>query len=207
MKTFLIIPLILFGITLKAQVFKPGLIAGISGSQIEGDGYGGYNKLGFIAGSFVSTEFSKKISAQLEIYFINKGSFDPAHPEKGDYDQFKVNINYIEIPLVINYDIDIVKFEAGIYLAKVLGTPQLEDEFGPIFVYQYPFKSYDFGWLIGSSYQINERFSFNLRAKSSIIPIRDFENTDQRFGILNKLFNRGWYNLDLNFSLRYHFVK
>jgi hypothetical protein len=205
-RIFVVIFLILAGTVASAQVFKPGLIAGISGSQIEGDGYGGYNKLGFIAGGFVSTEFSEKIGAQFEIYFINKGSFDPANPEKGDYDQFKVNINYIEIPLVINYDVEIVKFEAGIYLAKILGTPKLEDEFGPIFVYQYPFKPYDFGWLIGSSYQLNKSFSFNLRAKSSIIPIRDFENTDQGFGLLNTLFNQGWYNLDLNFSVRYHFV-
>ena len=189
-----------------AQVFKPGLIAGLSGAQIEGDGYGGYKKLGFIAGGFVGVEISEKVSSQFEIYFINKGSFDPARPDKGDYDKFSVHLNYIEIPLILTYQTNKIKFEIGVYTSKLLGTPKLENEFGPIFVTQFPFKSFDFGGLIGASYQINDRFSCNLRSKNSIIPIRDFDNFDQNIGILNKLFNRGWYNVDLNFTVRYHFT-
>ena len=60
----------------SAQVFKTGAIAGLCGAQVEGDGYAGYRKLGFIAGGFVNTDISEKMSAQFEIYFINKGSFD-----------------------------------------------------------------------------------------------------------------------------------
>ena len=188
-----------------AQVFKPGLIVGLSGAQIEGDGYGGYKKLGFIAGGFVGVEISEKVSSQFEIYFINKGSFDPARPDKGDYDKFSVHLNYIEIPLILAYQTNKIKFEIGVYTSKLVGTPKLENEFGPIFVTQFPFKPFDLGGLIGASYQINDRFSCNLRSKNSIIPIRDFDNFDQNIGLLNKLFNRGWYNVDLNFTLRYHF--
>jgi hypothetical protein len=188
-------------------MFKPGAIAGICGAQIEGDGYGGYRKLGFIAGGFVNTDLSEKMSTQFEIYFINKGSFDAAHPDKGDYDKFSVNLNYIEIPVVLQYNTNKLTFEIGLYIAKLVGTPHLEDEFGEIYVNQYPFKPFDFGGLIGASYQINERFSCNLRSKNSITPIRDFEIYDQQVGILNQLFSRGWYNVDLNFTVRYHFVK
>ena len=205
MRKLLIILLLFTGTTSFAQVFNTGLIAGISGAQIEGDGFGGYRKLGFIGGGFVGVELSEKVGAQFEIYFINKGSFDAAHPDKGDYDKFSVHLNYIEIPLIINYKTNKVKFETGLYLAKLVGTPKLEDEFGPIFINQFPFKSFDFGGLIGASYQINERFSCNLRSKNSIIPVRDFQNYDQNVGILNKLINRGWYNVDLNFTIRYHF--
>jgi len=72
---------------------------------------------------------------------------------------------------------------------------------------QYPFKSFDFGGFVGIYYQLNDHFIFNLRSKNSIIPIRDFLNYDQNVGILNKLFNRGWYNVDLNFTIRYQFGK
>jgi hypothetical protein len=202
----LIIILCLFGATKAySQVFNTGLVAGISGAQIEGDGYGGYRKLGFIVGGFVGIDLSEVISTQFEIYFINKGSFDAAHPDKGDYDKFSVNLNYIEVPIVLNYKSNKIKFEAGLYLAKLVGTPKLEDEFGSIFVTQFPFKSFDFGGLIGASYQISEKFSCNLRSKNSIIPIRNMTSFDQNVGILNKLFNRGWYNVDLNFTVRYHF--
>ena len=52
----------LFSFIGKSQVFKSGLILGLSGSQVEGDGYGGYNKLGFIAGGFTNTNLSEKWS-------------------------------------------------------------------------------------------------------------------------------------------------
>ena len=194
-------------INCSAQAFKAGAIAGITGAQIEGDGYGGYNKLGFIGGGFVNTSLSEKLAAQFEIYFINKGSFDAAHPDRGDFDKLSININYIEVPVVLRYKYEKLNFEIGLYIAKLIGNPHLENQNGEIFITRYPFKSFDFGGLIGVSYQINKKFSCNLRSKNSIIPIRDFENSDQQIGIFNQLFSRGWYNVDLNFTVRYHFEK
>jgi len=149
---------------------------------------------------------SEKMSVQFEIYYINKGSFKAAHPDKGDYDKFSLNLNYIEIPVALRYNYHKFKIEAGLYYSKFLSY-HLEDEFGERQVNQYPFKGYDFGGLVGLYYQLNEHFLFNFRSKNSIIPIRDFENLDQNVGILNKLFNRGWYNVDLNLSIRYQFGK
>ena len=191
-------------ISCSSQVFKTGLIVGISGSQIEGDGYGGYDKIGVIAGGFVNTDLSEKLSTQFEIYFINKGSFDALHPDKGDYDSFKVNLNYIEIPLSIRYKHGNFMLEAGLYLGKLVGTPTLSDENGEVFVTQYPFKSFDFGGLLGIYYHLNDHFILNLRSKNSLIPIRDFPNLDHG-GFFNYLLNNGWYNVDLNFSIRYEF--
>jgi hypothetical protein len=192
-------------LTSSAQVFNPGLILGISGAQIEGDGHGGYDKIGFIAGGFVNTDLSEKLSTQFEIYFINKGSFNAQHPDKGDYDSFKVNLNYIEIPVSLRYKHKKIMFEVGLYLGKLIGTPTLSDESGEIFVTQFPFKSFDFGGLLGIYYQLNEHFLLNLRSKNSLIPIRDFPSLDQQNGLFNTLIRNGWYNVDLNFSIRYQF--
>jgi hypothetical protein len=200
----LVFILYLTSLTCSAQVFKPGLILGISGSQIEGDGYGGYDKIGFIAGGFVNTDLSEKLSTQFEIYFINKGSFDALHPDKGDYDSYKVNLNYIEIPISLRYKNQKFMFEAGLYIGKLVGTPKISDENGEQFVYQFPFKSFDFGGLLGIYYQLNDHLFLNLRSKNSLIPIRDFPNLDQG-GIFNNLIKNGWYNVDLNFSIRYEF--
>lgn len=205
-KTILLFLLSFFCLSLSAQVFKTGLIAGLSGSQIEGDGYSGYKKLGFIAGGFTNIDLSEKWSTQFEIYFINKGSFKAAHPDKGDYKKFSLNINYIEIPLALRYKHNRFMLEAGLYLSKFLSY-KFEDEFGErkdAFT-QYPIKSFDFGGFVGINYSLYERLIFNLRSKNSLVPFRDFQTYDQNIGILNKLFNSGWYNVDINFSIRYQF--
>ena len=206
MKNYLIILFIILSgnPTSSAQVFKAGVILGVSGSQVEGDGYGGYDKIGLIAGGFTNAELTEKWSTQFEIYFINKGSLKAAQPDKGDYSHFNLNINYIEIPLSLRYKHKKFMLELGLYGSKFLSY-HLEDQNGERTINQYPFKSFDFGGLAGLYYQLDDHFLFNLRSKNSILPIRDFDNLDQNIGILNKLFNRGWYNVDLNFSIRYQF--
>lgn len=193
-------------LTSTAQVFKVGLIAGLSGSQIEGDGYAGYKKLGFITGGFVNTDLSETWSTQMEMYFINKGSFKAAQPDKGDYKKFSLNLNYIEVPIALQYKYQQFKFEIGPYLAKFLNA-KFEDEFGerknPFG--NYPIRSFDFGGFVGINFALTENLIFNLRSKNSLIPFRDFQSFDQQIGILNKLFNNGWYNLDINFTIRYQF--
>ena len=108
------------------------------------------------------------------------------------------------MPVSLRYKHNKFMFEAGLYYSKFLSS-SLEDINGKIIIYQFPFKGYDFGGLIGVYYELNERIMFNLRSKNSIVPIRDFDNLDENIGILNKLFNRGWYNVDLNFTVRYQF--
>ena len=206
MKNCLIIIFALSSLSLSGQTFNAGLLGGLSGSQIEGDGYGGYNKLGFIAGGFTNFELNEKWSTQFEIYYINKGSFKAAKPSKGIYNKFYLNMNYIEIPIAFRYKYNKFMFEVGPYLAKYLSF-KFEDEFGERkqpFV-NYPIKSFDIGGFVGINYNITDKLIFNLRSKNSLIPFRDFQSFDQNIGILNKLFNNGWYHVDINFTIRYQF--
>lgn len=195
---------LLFSLSFYGQVFKVGLLAGLSGSQVEGDGYGGYNKLGFIVGGFTNVEHSEKFSTQLDMYFINKGSQKNPKTSEGDVDAFKLNINYVEMPFALRYHYKKFIVEAGLYYSVFLNY-SMSDEFGEVTDEPFPFKKYDFGGFLGLNYKINEHIIFNLRSKNSFVPVRDFQNLDQQIGILNKLLNRGWYNLDLNFTLRYQF--
>lgn len=202
---FLILFLFIFS-SFYAQVFKVGAVLGLSGSQVEGDGYSGYKKLGFIVGGFTNIELSEKFSTQLEMYYINKGSQKNPNTSQGDYDAFNLNINYIEIPIAIRYHFKTFLFELGPYYSVFLNYT-MSDEYGNRTDEPFPFKKYDFGAFLGIQYNFNEHFGLNFRSKNSILPIRDFQNFDQQIGILNQLFNRGWYNLDLNFSVRYQFNK
>lgn len=203
-KKFIFCILIFLSGTISSQVFKVGILSGISGSQVEGDGYGGYNKLGFIVGGFTNINLSEKFSTQLDMYYINKGSQKNPNTSEGDVDAFKLNINYVEMPLVFRYHYKKFSIETGLYYSVFLGYT-MSDENGSRTDTPFPFKNYDFGGLVGLNYSITEHFIFNIRSKASLLPIRDFLNYDQQIGIMNQLFNRGWYNLDLNFTIRYQF--
>lgn len=206
MRRILTIFILFLAVNGFSQTFKSGLLFGVSAAQVEGDGYGGYNKAGAILGGFTNTEFSKKISMQFEIAYIGKGARKVPKPDKGDLRSFNLRLNYIEIPLALRYHFKKFHFELGLYYGYLLNI-KAEDQFGEIdFQNQpYPFKKHDFGGLIGLQYEFIHNWFFNVRSKNSLIPIRDFLNYDQNIGILNKTFNRGWYNVDLNFTVRYQF--
>ena len=92
-------------IPLFSQQFKAGALAGIATTQVDGDTYAGYNKAGLLAGGFVTHKFSpeSKWSASFEIRYIQKGSRKVPHPDKGDFADYKLKLNYAEVPLLLKY--------------------------------------------------------------------------------------------------------
>lgn len=208
MKHALSILLIIMATNSYSQTFNAGVLGGISASQVEGDGFGGYKKASAIVGGFVNTDFNEKFSAQFEIYYIGKGSKRNPKPDKGDFTALDLQLNYIEIPVLLRYQYKKIHFELGLYYAYLLNV-SLENQFGKVDIQNqpFPFKNYDIGGFIGFQYELINNVFINLRSKNSLLPIRDFNNQDQNIGLLNKLFNRGWYNLDVNLSVRYQFGK
>ncbi len=74
-KSLLIIFLFLTASLGFGQSFKGHLRGGINISQIDGDGLGGYNKLGFLAGAGVSFPDTGRVwRFRQELYYIQKGS-------------------------------------------------------------------------------------------------------------------------------------
>ena len=59
-------------LSIQAQNFGGGLIAGLSTSQVAGDNLAGFNKIGMMAGAFVTFPqvYSENIKLQLEIIYI-----------------------------------------------------------------------------------------------------------------------------------------
>ena len=86
-----------------AQSFKGGILAGMTTSQYDGDTYSGFHRVGISGGGYVAHNISEKFSWQMEIKFIQKGSFqsanfDPPSPK------FDLRLNYVELPFFIKYD-------------------------------------------------------------------------------------------------------
>jgi len=106
MKNFVpILFIFLFANILHAQNrFKVGLKVGISTSQVHGDTYEGFHKFGFDGGATLNAKINEKWKAQFEILFVQKGSKFIGDANKGDLRFYLMQLNYIEVPILFQYE-------------------------------------------------------------------------------------------------------
>jgi len=194
--------LFFLGEVLNSQTFKGGFIGGFTASQVDGDSYAGFDKLGLHGGVFVSTEFSNYWGLQMEIKYTGRGARKKTSVD--DPSIYKLSLNYIDIPvfLWLNFK-EKITLEGGLvtgYLFYIRG----EDSNGLLpqeFINE--FKKFDYCWLLGFRYNINSYIAAGLRYSYSLFSISKAKNTDGKYGIIANIFNytTGDYNNYLTFSL------
>lgn len=184
------------------QKFNAGVIVGLNGSQLSGDTYSGYNQPGIYGGLFVQTTLSNEMQLNFDVAFSQKGSRHNPRPEKGDFSQYYLRLNYIEIPVYLSIPIkkiDKISAEVGVCYATLLDYFEEVNYFNQHKVR--PFKKTEFSGFIGLGYQLNSTFKLHIRANNSILPIRNHQS-----GTAFRL-NRGQYSSLLCFALSYQFGK
>ena len=128
--TFSILSLITFNKS-NAQSFNAGLIAGATFSQVDGDKYFGYHKIGLTVGGYVNLPVSEHFAAQMELKYAQMGAHSSAEEaELPDYGPYNLTLHYAEIPLMLQYDfghftvygksLDFITLEAGVSLDFLL---------------------------------------------------------------------------------------
>jgi len=194
--------LIITGVNVKAQDFKAALKAGVSTSQISGDNLGGYNKAGLAAGGMVSLPLSEKFDIALEVLYIEKGSKRDSDPEKGDYQYYRLRLNYFEFPLMLKWNYSKrFTFDAGPTFGVLMKSSE-EDEYGEIPTSDIrEFNKTEVGIAGGMQVNFASKFSFVARIESSILAVRDHVS-----GETYRL-NKGQYNAVLSFAFQYNFGK
>jgi hypothetical protein len=197
---FALIVFFISGFSYSQQRFNGGLKAGISTSQIDGDGFLGYNKAGPLLGAFVNTGFNKNenMSLQMELMYISKGSRRQQDLNRGvSYMEFR--LAYIEVPLLFKYTFSKFTGEAGLSYGTLIEHKEF-DASGQI-LYPSTFKKNEFAFNAGLNYSLINKLSANIRFSYSILPVRDF------FILTRGGFFGGSYNNVLAFSLIYQFKK
>lgn len=195
--------------------FKAGLIAGIVGSQIDGDGYAGYNKAGLQAGAFVSSKISKNTrwSAMFEITYIQKGSRKIPHPDQGDFVEYKCKLDYVEVPAMVKYDFSFTdstgkgRLNFGVFGGIAVGAlvnSEESDAFG-ILTGGTPFKKAELSYVLGLSYSLSQHIGFEIRTQYSVLPVRDGGTSIYYPSWTSNILRPGYYNNLLVFSARYRF--
>jgi len=181
-------------ISIHAQNFGGGIIAGASTSQVAGDMLGGFNKIGLLAGAYTNLKIKEDLQLQLEIIYIEKGSRNP-NLHKNTIQE--ITLSYVEIPISINLQQkENLGIELGILPAFIMSS-KMNDYFSEIEINP-SFEKYDLGIFAGINYHLSKKIILNSRISNSIIPIRPHVS-----GATNG-WNKGQYNTVLNFAIHYN---
>lgn len=157
---------------MKAQLgFDGGVKVSAITSQVAGDTYAGYNKIGISGGAFVKILFSDKSATKLEILYTQKGSRNKQDPKNPGLNYYRLAFNYIEIPLSYVYSKNLLNVEAGLYYGILLSSSQ--DTGGGEVAVTPPYFKYDVGGQLGVLYYlIEEKLALGIKWSNSILPIR-----------------------------------
>jgi hypothetical protein len=184
-------------------LLKPSL--GFNVCQIHGDAYDGYDKLGGFAGISVNARFNKKASVELGFYFSQKGARHNSNPDKGDYSFYRLNLNYIDLPLSFHYKLNPVYFAtAGPSLAYLINYNEIIDYVDKTGLYH--FNDFEIGINAGLGRKIKNKFYVEVRSSNSIRQIRDYGIKASGLVFPNpvaRFFNKGLYNNILTLLVSY----
>lgn len=163
------------------RTFYGGLVTGLNLTQIDGDNFAGYSRKGLNAGGIVYFKMDEHIAASIEVLFSQKGSVSkqPQLLAAGYYiNKYGVDLNYAEVPVMINYYDDHKNhFGGGLSYSRlatsneyITTTPPPTTPFDQA---QYPFKKGDLELILGGDLHLYKGFFLNLRFQYSLLSIRN----------------------------------
>lgn len=179
----------------QSPYFKADLIGGLNFCQVDGDRFGGYNKIGINGGIGISHEYSEKWTGGFEILYTSKGSKKRIDPKDVNPQIFILSSKYIEFPIIATYKIQSLKelsFSGGISVGVNIGG-SVDDG---ITKTDANFNRMEYSLNLGANYLISENVSVRLRHAYSLFRIGDnypnSRNLFRRIGLYNRLYMAGF---------------
>ena len=176
-----------------------GLVGGINFSQVDGDGYKGYAKLGYTGGGVLFLPFGEMdmpipnatIALSMEVLFTQKGSrgLDPI--ANSSVLSQNINLQYGEVPLQLNLYRGPRKsgFGAGFaigYLASSEETITTSNSMNPVIKNGLPFRKFDLNFVLTGNLHLWNGFFLSPRFQYSMISVR---NNNAQYGGRDQQFN------------------
>jgi hypothetical protein len=171
-QSILLAGLLLLECSAHGQEFNAGIFGGVTASQVDGDTYGGFNKLGITAGAFVNRYIDWDIYWQLELKYVMRGVYEG--PGANDNFLYKSSYHYLEFPISVHYLIN-EKFQIELGTSpEVLLFVRYWDQDGLIDASSYP-ENRRIGLSVfgGIHYWFTAATSVGIRYTYSAIPFRE----------------------------------
>ena len=143
-------------------------------SQLSGDGYTGFRKFGFSAGVGALYPVSQNGHfIAFELNYIQKGVRDRKNENEGDFNEFSLKADYLELPISYLFPLWGVYLQGGIsgsYNVKFeqatngLLSPDIDDQ-----------RTIELGLHLGVNFQITDHLLLNVQYMNSLTPIQSSE--------------------------------
>jgi hypothetical protein len=181
-----------------SQEFEGGFLGGLTASQIDGDLFSGYNKVGITAGAYTTRKINNSVNWKLEIRYTQKGSYQK-YTETNPV-MYKTSLHYAEVPFLLQYFYNRRVFlEAGL-IPEILLYSKEENESGVVPEDQsLPFHRFSLEACAGIGFFLTDQIAAGFRYSYSLFTARDHASGQ------TYLLNRGQYNNVLSFTIYYHF--
>ncbi len=195
----------------RAQRIMGVLIAGMNTTNVQGDDVFGFKKFGLNAGAAAIIPFSEKWSVTLETAYTQKGSYHKEggrgmnYQERHDYNQYKLILNYVEVPLLVHFeDRKWIRVGAGVSYARLVEVKEWEDHIriATTTLANGPYSLNDYSGLLDLVLPIYRQLKFNFRYTFSLAKIREREYQNVSAGV-EKI--RKQYNQTLSFRVLWVF--
>lgn len=173
-----------------------GLVGGANISQVDGDGYKGYDKLGFTGGGVLFLPFGDMempldatIALSLEVLYTQKGAIGPDVIPGTSFRSQEIRLHYAEVPVQINLYRGPRKsgFGAGFSIGYLGFSEELVDKGGGVVIKDaLPFNKFDLNFVLTGNIHIWQGFYLSPRFQYSLISVR---NNNGAYGGRNEQFN------------------
>jgi hypothetical protein len=111
-----------------SQLFKGEIIGGVNRSQVDGDFQFRFKKTGFEGGVGVVAPIYKNWSLSLETLYSQKGSRQKKMFEDSLDGSYKLRLNYVSVPFMIQYtDRDVVSAGVGVSYNRLVFAEEYSD--------------------------------------------------------------------------------
>ena len=167
---------ILISEKISAQHILGALSLGMNLTQVDGDVFYGYNKIGLNVGPQVIIPFgkNKKWSVSMELLYSQKGSY---HSGATDSTNYRLTLDYAEIPLLIHFtDKKLISGGVGFSYGQVINYKETKNNFyDSLFRYQTGLSNNDYSVIgdvqirLWSKLWAGVRYQYSMKSNRTVL--------------------------------------
>lgn len=163
--------LILVASSVFGQKFTNRFQFAINGTQIDGDGFSGYRKIGFNIG--LGTQWNLKTAGSsigFEMNYIQKGSKQNRNEKLAIYNDVDIKLNYLEFPIYYSFAKWGLFFDAGPTISYLISA---EESYNDIpYTPEYDYRKIELGASLNIKAEITEKIQLKINVANSLSSIR-----------------------------------